>query len=98
MDLPAATPHVFSLTVNKVHSHQWLLDDELSQIWPLPRQDWDRTSITAPVGDYDSTHAGAEAVYNFLNTASTQESTCATKPLWMAIDGPWRLQALQPLH
>ncbi|HUY24087.1 MAG TPA: ABC transporter substrate-binding protein, partial [Candidatus Saccharimonadales bacterium] len=48
MSFPASTPYQFSLTFNKTYSHQWLLYDQLSQIWPIPQQSWDRTSVTGP--------------------------------------------------
>jgi peptide/nickel transport system substrate-binding protein len=93
MSFPAATPYQFSLTFNKTYSHQWLLYDQLSQIWPIPQQAWDRTSATGPVGNYDTTTAGAKKVYNFLNAQSENETTYATNPLWKTVDGPWLVQA-----
>jgi peptide/nickel transport system substrate-binding protein len=93
MSFPAATPYQFSLTFNKAYSPQWLLYDQLSQIWPIPQQVWDRTSVSGPDGNYDTTTAGAKKVYNFLNAQSQDESTYATNPLWKTVDGPWLVQA-----
>ena len=81
---------------DRAYSHQWLLYDQLSQIWPIPQQSWDRTSVTGPVGNYDTTTAGAKAVYNFLNGQSEDEDTYATNPLWKTVDGPWLVSAFSP--
>ncbi len=96
MSFPSSTPYTFSLTFNKVYSHQWLLYDQLSQIWPIPHQSWDRTSVSGPVGNYDTTTAGAKNVYNFLNAQSQDETTYATNPLWKTVDGPWLVSAFDP--
>jgi peptide/nickel transport system substrate-binding protein len=93
MSFPASTPYQFSLTFNKAYSHLWVLYNQLSQIWPLPQQTWDRTSASGPVGSYDTTTAGANAVYNFLNGQSGNESTYASNRLWKTVDGPWVLQS-----
>ena len=93
MSFPASTPYKFSLTFNKAYSHLWILYNQLSQIVPIPQHAWDRTSASGRLGDYDTTTAGAKAVYNFLNAQSGNESTYASNPLWKTVDGPWVLQA-----
>jgi peptide/nickel transport system substrate-binding protein len=93
MSFPASNPYQFSLTFNKAYSATWVLYNQLSQIVPIPQQTWDRTSATGPVGDYDTTTAGATAVYNFLNGQSQDESTYASNPIWKTVDGPWELSA-----
>jgi peptide/nickel transport system substrate-binding protein len=93
MSFPASTPYQFSLTFNQAYSPTWVLYNQLSQIVPIPQQSWDRTSASGPVGDYDSTTAGAMAVYNFLNSQSQDETTYASNPIWKTVDGPWVLQA-----
>ncbi len=95
MSFPASTPYQFSITFNKAYSHLWVLYNQLSEIWPIPQQTWDKTSENGPVGNYDETTAGAEAVYNFLNSQATDESTY-TDSLWRAVDGPWVVQAFSP--
>ncbi len=80
------------LTFNAKYNQLWLLDNELSQITPIPQQSWDKTSTGGPVGDYDTTSSGALAVYNYLNGQSTDISTYQTNPLWQVVDGPWRLK------
>ena len=60
---------------------------------------WDRKSLSqpAPTSDNghlpDSTTAGAQAVYKFLNTQSKDLATWTTSPLWSVVDGPWKLQS-----
>jgi peptide/nickel transport system substrate-binding protein len=96
MSFPSSTPYQFSITFNKAYSHLWLLYDQLSQIWPIPQHVWDRTSASGPVGNYDTTTAGAAAVYNFLNTQSEDESSYPSNPLWKTVDGPWLVQGFSP--
>ncbi|MGA8427164.1 MAG: ABC transporter substrate-binding protein [Candidatus Dormiibacterota bacterium] len=96
MSFPADTPSKFSLTFNKAYSQTWLIYNELSQIIPLPQQSWDRTSAAGPVGDYDTTTAGATAVFNYLTTQATTVSTYATNPIWKVVDGPWELTNYAP--
>jgi peptide/nickel transport system substrate-binding protein len=93
MSFPSSSPYQFSITFNKAYSHLWLLYNQLSLIVPIPQHAWDRTSPTSPVGDYDTTPSGTNAVYAFLNNAATQLSTYTTNPLWKVVDGPWRLSA-----
>jgi peptide/nickel transport system substrate-binding protein len=80
-------------TFNRRYNPLWLLDNELSQITPLPQQSWDKISASGSVGDFDTTTAGAVAVYNFLNGQSTAIGTYQTNPLWQVVDGPWRLKS-----
>ncbi|MGP8249502.1 MAG: ABC transporter substrate-binding protein [Candidatus Dormibacteria bacterium] len=80
------------LTFNQKYNPLWILNNELSQITPIPQQSWDKTSATGAIGDYDTTPAGAVAVYNYLNAESTTISTYQTNPLWQVVDGAWRLK------
>jgi peptide/nickel transport system substrate-binding protein len=96
MSFPASTPYQFSLTFNKAYSHLYVLYDQLSQITPIPHSAWDRTSAAGPAGNYDTTKAGATAVYNFLNSQSKDESSYASNPLWKTVDGPWLVQSFSP--
>jgi peptide/nickel transport system substrate-binding protein len=84
-----STTVVFYLT--RAYNPQWFTDNQLAQITPLPQQAWDKTSASAPVGNYDDTPAGANAVYAFLNGQALKTSTYATNPLWQVVDGPWKL-------
>ena len=72
------------------YSSAWLYN-ELGQLIPLPQHAWDKESASGPVGNYDLTAAGAQAVYSFLAAQNKDLSTYATNPLWQVIDGPFRL-------
>jgi peptide/nickel transport system substrate-binding protein len=80
----------FSLTFTGSYSSAWLYN-ELGQLIPLPQQAWDKESASGPVGNYDVTTAGAQAVYKFLAAQNKDLNTYATNPLWQVIDGPFRL-------
>lgn len=82
----------FSLTFNVAFNQYWFLYNELCQMTPIPQHAWDRTSAAGPVGNYDMTTSGAQAVYNFLNSESEDGSTWDTDPLWQSVDGPWRVE------
>jgi peptide/nickel transport system substrate-binding protein len=84
------SPTKFSLTFDGTFSSAWLYN-ELGQLIPIPQQAWDKESATGPVGSYDLTTAGAQAVYNFLAAQNKDLSSYATNPLWQVIDGPFRL-------
>ncbi len=81
----------FSITFNKVYAQEWLLNNQLPGIIPMPQQAWDKTSVGGAIGNYDQTPAGATAVYNFLNHQSMTLSTYTTNPLWKVVDGPFHL-------
>ncbi|HLI23861.1 MAG TPA: ABC transporter substrate-binding protein, partial [Acidimicrobiales bacterium] len=96
MSTPDAQTIVFQL--DKAYNPTWFLYNELSQITPLPLA-WDRTSLSqpAPTSDTgnlpDSTKAGAESVYKFLDAQSKSVATWASSPLWSVVDGPFKLQS-----
>ncbi len=95
-NLVAATypsSETFTLTFDRAYNHSFLLGNQLPQIIPLPQQEWDRTSLSGPVGNYDLTSAGAKAVYQFLNSESNDLGTYANDPLWQTVDGPWRIDS-----
>ncbi len=93
---PNASTVVFQL--NKSYSPTWFTYNELSQITPLPMA-WDRTSLSQPAPSPtapnlpDTTTAGAQAVYKFLNGQASDLSTYATSPIWSVVDGPWKLSS-----
>ena len=95
-DFRVISPSEFSVTFNAVYGSLWV-STELAQLYAIPQHAWDKTSASGPIGNYDLTTSGAEAVYNFLNKQSLQISTYATNPLWQVVDGPWRLSAFTPL-
>jgi peptide/nickel transport system substrate-binding protein len=86
----------FTITFNAKYNTDWLFENEMSQIFPLPQHAWDKTSATGPVGNYDLTTAGAQAVYSFLNTESHDVASYGSNPLWKIADGPWMLKAYSP--
>ncbi|MGH7642419.1 MAG: ABC transporter substrate-binding protein [Candidatus Dormibacteria bacterium] len=83
----------FSITFNNVYAQEWLENNELASIVPLPQQTWDKTSATGAVGDYDLTASGATAVFNYLNQQALSLSTYASNPIWQVVDGPFHLTA-----
>jgi peptide/nickel transport system substrate-binding protein len=85
--------HTISLTTTKAFSHQWFTYNQLSQIIPIPQHVWDKTSTSGHVSNYDTTSAGAEAVYKYLNAQAMDQGTYASNPLWRVVDGPWKLTA-----
>ncbi len=89
----ARGPRTFSITFNRSYSQDWLLNDVLNAITPLPQQAWDRTSAGGPVGNLDLTPAGATRVYSFLAKQAQTLGTYATNPLWRVVDGPFHLFA-----
>ena len=70
--------------------------DQLTQITPLPLHAWDKTSATGKVGNYDTSTAGARAVFKFLTAQSKDSATYGSNPLWKTVDGPWKLVSYQP--
>ena len=90
-------PQTVVLHLTRAFNPEWFLYNELSQITPLPLA-WDRTSLSqpAPTSDDghlpDTTKAGAEAVYTFLDAQAKKLGSWATSPLWRVVDGPFRLQ------
>ncbi len=87
------SPTEFVMHLTSSFSQEWYLDNELTDIVPLPVQLWDRTSLSGPVGNYASTKAGAKAVFSFLYHQSQDISTYATSKLWQVVDGPWKLKS-----
>jgi peptide/nickel transport system substrate-binding protein len=87
---PTAQTIVFHL--NRSYNPQWIEGNDMFLIQPMPQHAWDKTSADGKVGNYDETKAGAQAVYKFLTSQSTDEATYATNPLWKVVDGPWKLQ------
>jgi peptide/nickel transport system substrate-binding protein len=90
----ATGPQTVVMQLNKAYSSEWFTYNELSQIYPLPAA-WDVEKSGQKPGNYDTTPAGALAVYNHLSAASKDEATYATNPLWKVVDGPWKLTTFQ---
>jgi peptide/nickel transport system substrate-binding protein len=96
-----AAPNASTLVLhlNASYDPEWFLYNELSQLVPLPLG-WDRTSLSQPAPTKDDGHlpdttsAGAQAVYKFLDSQSKNSSKWTTSPLWTVVDGPWKLQSI----
>jgi peptide/nickel transport system substrate-binding protein len=87
----ALSSSTVQFTLTRSFSPLWYDTNQLSDIIPLPQQEWDRESASGPVGNYDLTAAGAAKVNSFLNSQDQQESTYASNPIWQVVDGPWKL-------
>ena len=94
----APNASTFTITFNKKYDPAWVINSELSQIFPLPLA-WDRTSLgqPAPTSDNghlpDATKSGSTAVYKFLDAQSKKLGSWATSPLWKVVNGPYKLQS-----
>jgi peptide/nickel transport system substrate-binding protein len=88
----APSADTFVLNLNTVYNETYLIANALFFLTPIPQQAWDKTSTSGPVGTYDTTSAGAKAVYKYLNARSLSLSSWDTTPLWQVVDGPWHLQ------
>jgi peptide/nickel transport system substrate-binding protein len=81
------------LHLNEAYNPTWFTNNELAEISPLPQHAWDKESATGKVGNYDTSTAGAKAVYKYLNGQAKDLSSYATNPLWQVVDGPFHLSA-----
>ncbi len=92
----AVNATTFQLVMNKTYNQNWLIQNELSQITPMPMA-WDRTSLSAKAPSPsaanlpDTTPSGAKSVYAFLNTQGQKITQWGTSPLWSITDGPWKV-------
>jgi peptide/nickel transport system substrate-binding protein len=80
-------------------SPSFFLDEELSQITPLPLA-WD---LTAPgqagkcASEQQATQrASCPKVYSYLTQQAKDQSAYAGSPLWKVVDGPFRLSSYVP--
>lgn len=88
----------FTITFDKSYNPAWVINSELSQVFPLPLA-WDRTSLSqpAPTSDNgslpDTSKSKAAAVYKFLDAQSKNIGGWSTSPLWSVVNGPFKLQS-----
>ncbi len=87
-------PLRITFNLGQAYGEYFFTYNELSQITPLPQHVWDKESASGPVGNYDETPAGAQAVYTYLNSQSKSISTYDTNPLWQVVSGPWKLKSM----
>jgi peptide/nickel transport system substrate-binding protein len=71
--------------------------DQLGWIYPLPVQEWDRTSLTSPAGSAATSPAGAKKVFTFLFSQCKNRQTYPTNPLWKVVDGPFEIDTYNPV-
>ena len=89
------SPTQMTLTLNASYSPDWFTSTQLAQITPLPQHVWDKTSTSSPVGNYDQSSKGAQAVYKYLDQQAKKLTAYTTNPLWSVVDGPWKLQSFR---
>lgn len=90
-------PDQFVLHLKRAFNPTWFTGNQLTWIYPLPAQSWDRTCATCPAGRAATTPSGAKAVFKFLFSQSKTLATYATNPLWKTVDGPFVISAFDPV-
>ncbi|WP_029136764.1 ABC transporter substrate-binding protein [Nakamurella lactea] len=83
------------LELDKAYNPQWFTNNQLTNITPLPSQQWNRDSDSgAPLDSADP--ADAAKIYTYLNKQSNELATFATNPLWQNVSGPFKLSSYTP--
>jgi peptide/nickel transport system substrate-binding protein len=82
-------PYTVVLHLDHAYNPTWFTGNQLTWIYPLPAQSWDKTCADCPVDGAATTPAGAKRVVTFLFSQSKVLRTYATNPLWKTVDGPW---------
>ena len=90
-------PYTFVLHLKQAYNPAWFTGNQLTWIYPLPQQTWDRTCSTCAVGDDAATAAGAKKVFDFLFAQSGDLRTYSSNPLWRTVDGPWVITSFDPV-
>ena len=83
----------FVVHLKRAYNPSWFTGNQLTWVYPLPRQAWDKTCSACVVGHNASTPAGAAKVFDFLYKQSESLSTYATNPIWKVVDGPWVIRS-----
>lgn len=88
----------YQFTMHLKHSYNpvWFTGNQLTWLYALPRQTWDKTCATCKVGNAAATPAGAAKVYAYIYGQSQKLSTYASNPLWKTVDGPWVISSFSP--
>lgn len=89
-------PYTFVLHLVRAYNPDWFTGNQLTWIYPLPAQAWDRTCATCKVNGAAASPSGARSVFDFLYKQSEDLSTYATNPLWKVVDGPWVVKSYDP--
>ncbi|TDE08454.1 ABC transporter substrate-binding protein [Jiangella asiatica] len=88
-----------TLELTQSYSPDWFLNDQLTQIIPLPTA-WDLVAGDQPgqcsSGDLAAQEQSCPAVYEYLDGQAKDLSTYATNPLWQVVSGPWKLSSFSP--
>ncbi|MFI9274948.1 ABC transporter substrate-binding protein [Kitasatospora sp. NPDC052896] len=93
-----ASGQTVTLTLNTQVSQTWFLDDELSQITPMPLA-WDLTGVgkkgSCATDAFGSAAAKTDcaADYAYLSAESTKGASYVGSPIWSVVDGPWKLKS-----
>lgn len=82
-------PYEFVLHLKRAYNPTWFTGNQLTWIYPLPAQTWDKTCTACAAGKAATTPSGAKAVFKYLFTQSKKLPTYATNPLWKTVDGPF---------
>ncbi|MGC2191554.1 MAG: ABC transporter substrate-binding protein [Candidatus Dormiibacterota bacterium] len=94
----ATGTYTVQLQLNAAYNPTWFTYNELSQMFPIPQQSWDKTSASSPDGNYDETvpgtaTSGALAVAQYINSESQDTSTYGTNPMWQVVSGPFKISS-----
>jgi len=85
-------PYKMTFYFTKSYNPTYYIDNQLSDIVPMPQNVWDRTSLTGKVSNWDLTASGARKVWNFLDVYAQHTSTYSDKnPIWGVTDGAFKL-------
>ncbi len=91
-------PNAYEFVIHLKHAYSpnWFTGNQLTWIYPLPAQAWDKTCASCKAGNDAATPAGAGKVFSFLYKASEKLSTYSSNPLWKTVDGPWVIKSYDP--
>ena len=94
-DLVSATApdkYTVVLKLNKPYNPGYVLNDQLSGIWPLPSTKWNVASSGGGHLDYTQP-ANAKKIFDYLYKQGENESSFTSSPIWSVISGPWKLKS-----
>ena len=90
------SPTQFQLTFTTAYNRNWILYNELSQLYPIPLA-WDVTAKgKGTCSSTTASTAGCAAVYNYLIAQNKNLAGYATSKIWGVVDGPWKLSSFNP--
>lgn len=86
-----------TFSLDKAYNANWFLENELSQITPMPEA-WDTTASgksdcsTGVVTSGSKLETDCLAVDAYLDQQGSDAKTWAASPLWSVVNGPWKLK------